>query len=79
MTLTSILEKMFIKKVDRDKSAHRDLILSAERAELARNQGLLRGEVRQYEQIVESSSRIMDTMTQAMIMMETPRGRPKKQ
>ncbi|EUB97324.1 hypothetical protein PMI07_000900 [Rhizobium sp. CF080] len=78
MTLTSILEKMFIKKVDREKSALRDLVLHAERAELERNQGLLRGEVRQYEQIVASSSRIMDTMTQAMIMMETPRGRPKK-
>lgn len=78
MTLATLLEKIFIKKVVRDQRAHRDRILNAERAELARKQGLLRGEVRQYAQIVESSSRIMDTMTHAMIMMETPRGRPKK-
>ncbi|MCO5730061.1 hypothetical protein [Rhizobium sp. SSA_523] len=76
MNLAGILERLFIDKKTRAHREDRERVLDRERAELETNQQLLRGEVRQYEQIVESSSRIMNTMTHAMIMMENPRGRP---
>jgi hypothetical protein len=49
-------------------------VLAEERKQLHHDQQELQGVVLQHSQIVNSSRKILDTMTQAMIMMEARNG-----
>ena len=78
MSIATFLERVFRGKASVERNLRVAATLTAERENLRRKQHQLRGDVRQYEQVVDSSSRIMDTMTQAMIMVEANRGRSRK-
>lgn len=78
MSIAAFLEKVVRGRASVERNLRVSETLSAEREDLWRKQNQLRGDVRQYEQVVDSSSRIMDTMTHAMIMVEANRGGKRK-
>lgn len=79
MIMSSLFEKVFLKKDDLERRSEIDRQLHETREELARQQTQFKGEVRQHRALAETSSRLMNTMTHAMIMMESGSAQPEKQ
>ncbi|UYZ08537.1 hypothetical protein CFBP5507_05925 [Agrobacterium salinitolerans] len=75
MSLSSFLEKMITGRAAARRRKEIDAEISDERANLDAQKEELTATVRQHAQITNSASRIMQTMTHAMIMMEGDRGR----
>lgn len=63
----SLLERLFLgkRKIERSREIDRELTDSV-------------NNTRQEIQVMESSARVIRTMTEAMAMMETPRGKDRK-
>ncbi len=75
MSLSSFLEKMITGRDAARRRKEIDAEISDERANLDAQKEELTATVRQQAKITNSASRIMQTMTHAMIMMEGDRGR----
>ncbi|XHE14347.1 hypothetical protein PCC82_06335 [Agrobacterium deltaense] len=74
MSLSSFLEKIITGRDAARRRKEIDAEISDERANLEAQKEELSATVRQHTQITNSASRIMQTMTHAMIMMEDGRG-----
>lgn len=70
MSLSSFLEKIITGRDAARRRKEIDAEISDERANLDAQKEELSATVRQHTQITNSASRIMQTMTHAMIMME---------
>jgi ABC-type phosphonate transport system ATPase subunit len=75
MTIKGIVERIIRGRrlVERRHEIEREI--ETEKEKIDNHRVEFRGAVRQHAQIVDSSSRVMNTMTQAIIMMEARRGR----
>lgn len=77
MSLSTFLERVIVGKQVRERRVSKDKMLDQERQNLNRRRTDLAGEVRQNAEIASSGTRVMDTMVQAMVMMESTRGTKK--
>lgn len=78
MSISSLLTRIAMGRRALKQQREIEQKLAVERVALSVRQGEVRACVRQNEQMSNSASRILDTMTNAMIFMEGNSGKPKK-
>lgn len=78
MIFSSFFEKALTGRDATRRRKEIDSTISEERANLDSKQQELVESVRVHEAISSSATRVMNTMTHAMIMMEAKRGKPRK-